>query len=202
MAKMLIKPAMFMIIITSLAGLFIISSCAVTTSTLEDGPNEGKLTALRRIFPDATDITEIPIDQDTRKSGCPDDIKISEIKSELGTLGYCVESKVTARSGPFRIRVLLDKQLYVKQATVISYPWSRGRDVCKNAFTSQFEGKGPEDPIRVDSDIDAITGATISSRAMAEGVRCSITLLTPRLTGGEKLKNKKIIQYYPDLLRF
>jgi len=102
---------------------------------------------------------------------------ISEIKGDSGILGYCVESKVVSRSGPFRIRVLLDSNLYVKQATVISYPWDRGRDVRKRAFTSQFKGKGPEDPIQLGKDIDAITGATISSRVMAEGVRDTIKLL-------------------------
>ena len=73
--------------------------------------------------------------------------------------------------------MLLDSHLYVKQARVISYPWDRGRDVRKRAFTSQFEGKGPEDPIQLGKDIDAMTGATISSRVMAQGVRDTIKLL-------------------------
>ena len=94
-----------------------------------------------------------------------------------GCLGYCVESKVVARSGPFRIRVILDKQLYVKQATVISYPWKRGRDVGKRVFTDQFTGKGPGDAIRLGKDIDAMTGATISSRVMTRGVRDAIELV-------------------------
>ncbi|MHC4174876.1 MAG: FMN-binding protein [Planctomycetota bacterium] len=53
----------------------------------------------------------------------------------------------------------------------------RSMVVCKRAFTSQFEGKGPEDPIQLGKDIDAMTGATISSRVMTEGVRDTIKLL-------------------------
>ncbi len=137
------------------------------------------MTAVRHIFFSVVDIVEIPffISQGAQVSGRPDDAKISEIKGDSDLLGYCVESKVVSRSGPFRIRVLLDKQLYVKQATVISYPWDRGRDVRKRAFTSQFDGKGPEDPIQLGKDIDAMTGATISSRVMAEGVRRAVRIV-------------------------
>ncbi len=176
MSKISIKLTRFMIAVASLTMLSIISSCVESTSSFSDG---GIMTAVRRIFPSTTDIAEIPffISQGARVSGRSDEAKISEIKGPSGLLGYSVESKVVSRSGPFRIRVLLDKQLYVKQASVISYPWDRGRDVRKRAFTSQFEGKGPEDPIQLGKDIDAMTGATISSRVMAEGVRDTIKLL-------------------------
>ncbi len=164
--------AKFMTITACLTMLIIISSCLTSASYPPDG---GKMTAVRRIFSSAIDIAEIS--QDARIAGRPDDAAISEIKDDSGLLGYCVESKVVSRSGPFRIRVLLDKRLHVKQATVISYSWDRGRDVCKPAFTAQFKGKGPEDPIQLGKDIDAITGATISCRVMAQGVRDTIKLL-------------------------
>jgi len=176
MAKILVRLTMFMIVVVILTTLSIVSSCTESTSY---PPDDRKTKVVREVFPFATDIKENPflISQDAKGSGRPDEAKISKIKGDSGLLGYCVESKVVSRSGPFRIRVLLDKQLYVKQATVISYPWDRGRDVCKPAFTSQFEGKGPEDSIKLGKDIDAITGATISCRVMAEGVRNTIKLL-------------------------
>jgi hypothetical protein len=92
-------------------------------------------------------------------------------------VGYCVESELVSRSGPFRIRAFLDQQLVLKRVTVTSYPWERGRDVRKRAFTSQFEGKGPDDAIEIGKDIDAMTGATISCRVVSEGVRDSIKIL-------------------------
>ena len=174
MAKTLISLLTFMIPIASLTTLTILSSCATSRSS---SPAGKKMQVARQVFPSAIDIAEVPISQDAQAFGRPDEAKISEIKGHSGLLGYCVESKVVSRSGPFRIRVLLDSHLYVKQATVISYPWDRGRDVRKRAFTSQFEGKGPEDPIQLGKDIDAMTGATISSRVMAEGVHDTIKLL-------------------------
>ncbi len=172
MAKILVRLTTFIIVAVSLTMLTTISSCVPSNYSFQV---EDKMTAVRRIFPSAVDITETS--HGAQVYGRPDDAKISEIKDDSGFLGYCVESKVVSRSGPFKIRVLLDTQLHVKQASVISYSWDRGRDVRKRAFTSQFEGKGPEDPIQLGKDIDAITGATISSRVMAEGVRDTIKLL-------------------------
>ncbi len=176
MSKISVRLTTFMVAVAGLSTLAIISSCVESKSSFSNG---GIMTAVRQNFSSAIDIVEIPffISQGAQISGRPDEAKISEIKGDSGLLGYCVESKVVSRSGPFRIRVLLDKQLYVKQATVISYPWDHGREVRKHAFTSQFEGKSPNDPIQIGKDIDSMTGATISSRVMAEGVRDTIKLV-------------------------
>lgn len=136
-----------------------------------------KIETVHEVFPSATNIVEMPMSRDTQASGRPVHHQISEIGNTSGLLGYCVESKLVSRSGPFTIRVFLDRQLVVKRAKVISYPWQRGRDVRRRAFTRQFEGKGPEDAIELGKDIDAMTGATISCQAMAEGVREGIQIL-------------------------
>ena len=171
MSKILVSLTLFVNVVVILAMLVAVSSCnqSLGTSTEE---------IYRDVFPSATHISEISISQDAPIQGRPGKAKVMVIKKTSGLLvGYYVESEVSGRSGPFKIRVLLDPQLHVKQATVISYPWDRGRDVCKRAFTRQFEGKGPRDPIRIGEDIDAMTGATISSHAMSQGVRDIIKLL-------------------------
>ena len=174
MAAISIRSTTFIRSVVSLTLLMIISSCATSDSSSSD---EERMKSVLQIFPSAINITEPQISQEVLNSGLPDDAKVSEIKGPLGLLGFCVESKVVSRSGPFKIRVLLDPQVYVKRASVISYPWSHGRDVRKRAFTSQFEGKGPGDSIQMGRDINAMTGATISSNVMAEGVRDAIKLV-------------------------
>ncbi len=165
------------LIITTIASLSLLTCVPSCVTSNESSQLEEKMEAIRQIFPSAIDITELQINQEARNSGLPDNAEVSEIKGVSGLLGYCVESKIVSRSGPFRIRVLVDPQVYVKQASVISYPWDRGRDVRKRAFTSQFEGKGPGDSIQIGKDIDVMTGATISSNVMAEGVRDTIKLI-------------------------
>jgi Na+-translocating ferredoxin:NAD+ oxidoreductase RnfG subunit len=86
-------------------------------------------------------------------------------------VGYGVTERVSGRSGPFTILVVVDTELTVHRVAILSYPWDRGRDVQSPKFTNQFAGKGPGDPLRMGKDIDAMTGATISSRAVTDGVR-------------------------------
>ena len=137
--------------------------------------NDGyQIEAIREFFPSATGIIEMQPDQDSSLASCPGNRRVSWIKDRSDILGFIVEAQVTSRSGPFEIRVILDHRLKVKQAVVTSYRHSRGRAVCSPSFTRQFRGKGPADPIELGKDIDAITGATLSSRAMAETVRIII----------------------------
>ncbi|MBI5700194.1 RnfABCDGE type electron transport complex subunit G [Candidatus Saganbacteria bacterium] len=49
-----------------------------------------------------------------------------------------------------------------------------GVNILKESFLSQFKDKTADDPIEPKKDIEAITGATISSRAVSNGVRQSI----------------------------
>ena len=93
-----------------------------------------------------------------------------------GALGYLVKMRVRARSGPFPLEVTLDRDFKVKRLEIPSYPWARGREVQQTNFRRQFVDKGPASPIRLGVDVDAVTGATLSSRAAATGVRDAIRL--------------------------
>ncbi|MCP4709756.1 MAG: FMN-binding protein [Planctomycetes bacterium] len=75
------------------------------------------------------------------------------------------------------INVILDENLYIKRASVTSYPHQRGRQVRSRQFTGQFKGKGPNDPIQIGADIDAITAATLSSRVMTDGIGDIVKML-------------------------
>lgn len=172
MSKTFLRFILFVSMVAVLAVFVTVSGCTDTVVT-----DVRQIETVRKIFPSATDISQISINRDVQMSGRPGNHKISEIRDSSELLGYCVESEVVGRSGPFTIVVVLDKQLIVKQAAVVSYPWPRGREVAGRAFTSQFEGKSSEDAIEIGKDIDAITGATISCRAMSEGVREAIKIL-------------------------
>ncbi len=136
-----------------------------------------QIDTVRQVFPSATGMAELPMDPDAETSGHSYRSVVSEVREPGKLLGYLVETQVVGRSGPFGIAVLLDEGHAVKRAIVISYPWPHGRDVSKRSFARQFEGKGPEDAIEIGTDIDAVTGATISCQAMAQGVRTAIKLL-------------------------
>lgn len=172
MPRMLLQSMLLASLAAGSAVLAAVSGCADSAAS-----DAMQIETVREVFPSATDISGISTDRGVQTSGRPGYPIVSEIRDSSGLLGYSVVSEVSGRSGPFKIQVLLDKQYIVRRATVISYPWSHGRGVRRRSFSSQFEGKGPEDAIEVGKDIDAATGATISSRAMARGVREAVRLL-------------------------
>ena len=54
-------------------------------------------------------------------------------------------------------------------------------------FRRQFVGKTGRDPLRLNRDIDAVSGATISSGAMAVGVRRAAVLVDEIMVGRTEL---------------
>jgi hypothetical protein len=172
MSRMLLQSSLLALALTGYALLAAVSGCRgpVAKEAME-------IETVHEVFPSATDISRISIDRDVATGGRPGYPVISGVQDSSGLLGYSVVSEVAGRSGPFKIHILLDNERIVKRATVIEYPWSHGRNVRRRSFSSQFEGKGPEDAIEIGEDIDAATGATISSGAMAQGVREAVRLL-------------------------
>lgn len=120
----------------------------------------------RQYFPTSTGLRDATF-PGYREQG----ISFQAIEGESGTMGYLAEQQVSARSGMFKVTVILDLDRSVKLAYASQYVGERGREVCSERFAQQFRGKASNDPIRVGEDIDAVTGATVSSRTMATSVR-------------------------------
>ena len=103
---------------------------------------------------------------------------VNRITDDTGNLlAYTVQMQVVSRSGPFTILIVVQPDLCILRAEVLEYRADRGRQVCSPKFTDQFTGKCADDPIELDKDIHAMTGATISSRAMTEGAKNAIRII-------------------------
>jgi len=136
--------------------------------------------ALQSAFPSARRVREVAVD----------DRRAYVVEGTSGPIGYGLEMEVVSRSGPFTILVSVDAAFHVRSVSVPSYPGERGGEVQRPRFRRQFVGKGAEDPIRIGKDIDAETGATISSRVMADGVRRAIRLLRNEFGSGSGSESK------------
>lgn len=99
---------------------------------------------------------------------------------ERGVAGYAAERSGRSRSATFTVMIALDADFEITRVEVIDYLGAYGREVTGRLFLDQFEGKGPADSIRMGRDIDAITGATLSSRSVATIVREAVSQLRRR----------------------
>ena len=90
--------------------------------------------------------------------------------------GYALFDEENGEHLPISFAVKLTATGSVERQEIVCYREARGDEVRDQSFRKQFVGKTTRDPITVDKDIVAISGATISSRAMAVGVKRAAVL--------------------------
>ncbi|HWV37046.1 MAG TPA: FMN-binding protein [Vulgatibacter sp.] len=91
--------------------------------------------------------------------------------------GYAVIDDERGQHEPITFGVKLSPAGVVERQEVMVYREKYGEEIVDPRFRAQFVGKGPGDALRAGQDVDVITGATISSRSMAIGVRRAVALL-------------------------
>jgi hypothetical protein len=83
-----------------------------------------------------------------------------------------------AKSRPSTFTRAATPHLAVRAVEVRAYRESRGGEVKRKRFLSQYRGKRAADPIDVNRDIVNISGATISVRSLNAGVKRVLAELT------------------------
>lgn len=100
--------------------------------------------------------------------------------------GYAIFDDELGQHLPISFAVKLSPSGTVARQEVVAYREARGDEIRDGRFRAQFVGKGPRDTVRAGDDIVAISGATISSRAMAAGVKRALVLLDVLVLGPER----------------
>ena len=85
--------------------------------------------------------------------------------------GYALVTDERGKYRPITFMVGITPDFRVMDAAVMIYRESRGGEVQRTRFLSQYRGKTARDPIQINRDIINISGATISVRSMNAGVR-------------------------------
>lgn len=84
---------------------------------------------------------------------------------------YVAENTVKGKWGPIHYMLALEPDGKIKDVLILELKEKRGRPVKEARFLSQFFGKTIDSPIKLNKDIKGISGATISSRGMSNGIR-------------------------------
>ena len=91
--------------------------------------------------------------------------------------GYAMIMEEQGRFKPITFIVKLGSDLRVEMVLVMVYRESRGDGVKRQRFLKQFRDKDGSDHLRLNRDIVAVSGATMSSRALATGVKKVLAIL-------------------------
>lgn len=167
-----------------LLAAFVLSPAALRAQEVLLTPDQ----ALREIFPEAarTAVERKPLDAAARSAlakqlGRPvleDAIDVTRVYDAAGALrGYAVVAEEIGKYQPITFMVGATPQFAVRDVAVLVYRETRGGDVKRKRFLSQYRGKSARDPIDANRDIINISGATLSVRAMNTGVKRALAEL-------------------------
>jgi len=205
----MVKITINLVVIYVVGGLLMAFVYAKTSPIMFIKAKEEKEAALKLMMPDADKIASLgtwePHEKKAeyyaaRKCGELKSIsvtdektgKVKEDKECIGPedIGYIVEGYGKGYSSYIHILASVDKNFILKKISVLGHGETPGLgdEIEKEYFQKQFEGKTVDTLVVIKGEtpdkIQAITGATISSRAVTEdGVRNGIKLLKEKLSG-------------------
>ncbi|NIO43672.1 MAG: FMN-binding protein [Burkholderiales bacterium] len=94
-----------------------------------------------------------------------------EVKEGDRLVGYFIIDEVFGKHEYITYAVALDANGKVRQIEILVYRESYGYEIRNPAWRAQFIGKKHGDPVKLDEDIKNISGATMSCRHIAQGVK-------------------------------
>jgi electron transport complex protein RnfG len=184
--KDIIKITLNLVIIYLAGGLILAFVYAKAAPIIYLKQKEEKEAALRTMMPEAETIEILGTWEPHHKHA-----EYYVAKKGGEEIGYIVEGYGKGYSSYINILVSVDKNFVVKKVSVLHHAETPGLgdEIERDYFLDQFEGKSIDHLVVVKGetreDIQAISGATISSRAVAEdGVKKSVEMLIDKFSGG------------------
>lgn len=185
--KEILKITLNLVIIFVVAGAIIAVVFANTAPIIAQILEKQKQEALKELMPQAAMINAVggwePIPGKRGEYFVGKD-------TEGEPLGYIATSYGKGYSGYINVMVAVNREMAVKDIKILSHTETPGLgdEIERKYFTQRFQGKSVdqlevvkmEDPNR----IEAISGATISSRAVTKGVREGVQFLKEKYQGG------------------
>ena len=144
--------------------------------------------ALRVVFPSAARILKetFTLDEEARRaveSLLRGRLDAGSFTVHAGVLedgrldGYAVILWEIGKFKPFHFIVGIEPDGRARRVAVLVYRESRGGEVARRRFLTQYEGKSATDPIRTSRDIINISGATMSVTSLNHGVRKALAIV-------------------------
>jgi Na+-translocating ferredoxin:NAD+ oxidoreductase subunit G len=172
-------------IISMIAAILLGTTYSVTKPIIEIQKKKAILEAQQNIFPDANSFIAY-LNPETKKEIKNEKLGLTilqsftEAKSSNGeTLGYIANVSTPGYGGNIIFVIGFTKEQKIKkiQITEQTETPGLGANATKGSFLDQFMDKRVTDGFEVKKDVTAITAATISSRALTNGIKTLIKYL-------------------------
>lgn len=182
------KLGLILMLVSAVSAGALSVTYAVTKDRIASQKKLEELKAVMRALPGARsprDLAELPREAARAARIYPDVAKIFRAGKESAPTGYCVQVVPRGFGGPILMAVGITPDGEVAGVAVISHRETPGlgSGAAEPRWLAQFRGKGARDPLVVGEDIDAVSGATRSSKAVTAGVREALEVYRRLLEG-------------------
>ncbi|WP_035766412.1 FMN-binding protein [Butyrivibrio sp. NC2002] len=187
--KTLIKNAMILFVITLVAGVLLGFVYQVTKEPIAYQEQLAQIKANQAVFPDASDFTDVEIDENIKNQVLSDadysKIDILSVKQAVDASGTGIGYVIQVSSGGYGDKIIftvgITNDASVNGISLISINETPGLGMnAEKVIVPQFVNK-PAGKFSVvknaassDSEISAISGATITSKAVTYGVNAAV----------------------------
>ena len=117
-------------------------------------------------------LSEVAVSESVN-SGLPTGVngeKLFRVEQEGHLLGYVFVDEAPSKTAMFDFLVIFNSELEIVNSKVLVYREEYGGEIGSNRWLRQFEGKTGNDRVSPETNIDAISGATISVRSMTRSI--------------------------------
>jgi len=186
-----LKLGFILLLVAAIAGLCLGAAYEVTKEPIAQQAIIEKDNAMKEILPEADKFQvsskEIPEGSVIKE--------INEAYSGNEIVGYAFKVAPKGFGGLIEMMVGISKDGKISGIKVMNHSETPGlgANATNPKFSEQFKNKPIEQPLEVvktgaskDNQVDALTGATITSKAVTGGVNEAIEFYTSQLKGGQK----------------
>lgn len=186
----IIKLGAILLIVTAVTGAILGAVSDITKAPIAATQARLKNEALRAALPEAESFEAVPSDGAAVEYGGAS-VPIVDVQRGSGGAGWCITVAPQGFGGPVQIVVGIKPDGTFRGMSVLSDGFSETPGLGANArepkFTSQFVPLADRaiTEIALGSDVDAITGATITSRAVTNGINAALQYCRTNVMGAE-----------------
>lgn len=187
--KKIIKSGLTVFIVATIGTILLSLVYSITNPKIEEQKFLSIKKAIEEIFPEQSEFNEIEEFKNISIGNNINIINVYKIKLESGKDGYVIRAFYSGYGG--KVESLFgyqDKKCKGVYVLVHSETPGLGSLITSKDFTKQFINKNLSDPFVPKQDIQAITGATISSKAISDAVRNIGKFYLKEIHGGKKWK--------------
>lgn len=171
--KQIAKLGLVLLVITAVSAALLSIVNDVTKVVIQEKAMEANLVYMKELLPDADEFKVVENSAITEVEGAQE---AYEALKGGSTIGYAVKTVSKGYGGDVVMVTGIQSDGTITGTRVASQSETPGlgSKITEPDFTSKFEGKSASSQISLGTDIDSISGATVSSRAAVDGVNAAI----------------------------